>query len=124
MALRAIMLRRNIEAKKEQLAQLRAKDAEFGTRSEEIENAVKEAQTDEEFAAVTAEIERFENEKAAHEEECSRLSGEIADLESQLAEAERGAPKKESAENERSRTAVLSFFIQRHLRFHQTHGGV
>ena len=102
MALRAIMLRRNIEAKKEQLAQLREKDAEFETRSEEIENAVKEAQTDEEFAAVTAEIEGFENEKAAHEEECSRLSGEIADLESQLAEAERGAPKKESAENERS----------------------
>lgn len=92
MALKALMLKRSIDRKKEELAALVGKDAEFQTRKAELEQAIEEAETAEEQAAVTEEIEAFESEKQEHEDAKSALNEEIEQLERDLAEAEAAAP--------------------------------
>ena len=106
MALKTIMLRHGIERKKQQLEELRKKDAEFDTREAELEAAIKEANTEEEQAAVGEAVEEFDTEKQAHENAKKTLSTEIAGLEKDLGEAEKMEPDLRSAEhdnhNERS----------------------
>lgn len=92
MALKALMLRRDIERKKKELEELRSKDPDFEAREAELETAIGEAATDEQREAVTAEVEQFEADKAAHGEAKDTLTREITDLEAELAEAERSAP--------------------------------
>lgn len=92
MALKVLMLRRQIEANKEKLTQLRSKDKDFETREAELESAIEEAGTDEEQQTVTAEIDSFETEKGEHEETKNALTSEIERLETELAEEERKAP--------------------------------
>lgn len=99
MALKTIMLRRSIEKKTEELNALRAKDAEFKAREEDLEKAIDEAGTPEEEEAVTQEVEAFDNEKAEHEENKAKIQSEIEDLESQLDAAERKAPEPHNIEN-------------------------
>lgn len=99
MALKTIMLRRSIEKKTEELNALRAKDAEFKTREEDLEKAIDEAGTQEEEEAVTQEVEAFDNEKAEHEANKAKIQSEIEDLESQLDAAERKAPEPHNIEN-------------------------
>lgn len=88
MALKAIMLRRSIDKKTEELNKLRAKDAEFTTREAELETAINEADTAEAEQAVSEEVEKFEGEKEAHEAEKKRLQEEIDGLEAELKELE------------------------------------
>lgn len=106
MALKTIMLRHGIERKKQQLEELRKKDAEFDTREAELEAAIKEANTEEEQATVGEAVEKFDTEKQAHENAKKTLSTEIAGLEKDLSEAEKMEPDLRSAEhnnhNERS----------------------
>lgn len=106
MALKTIMLRHGIERKKQQLEELRKKDAEFDTREAELEAAIKEANTEEEQTAVGEAVEEFDTEKQAHENAKKTLSTEIAGLEKDLVEAEKMEPDLRSAEhdnhNERS----------------------
>lgn len=106
MALKTIMLRHGIERKKQQLEELRKKDADFDTREAELEAAIKEANTEEEQAAVGEAVEEFDTEKQAHENAKNTLSTEIAGLEKDLGEAEKMEPDLRSAghdnHNERS----------------------
>ena len=88
MALKAIMLRRSIDKKTEELNNLRAKDAEFTTREAELETAINEADTAEAEQAISEEVEKFEGEKEAHEAEKKRLKEEIDGLEAELKELE------------------------------------
>lgn len=92
MALKTLMLKRSIDQKKEALAALRAKNAEFSAREAELEAAINEVETDEQEQAVAGEVDRFEQEKNEHEEALSELSQEIEDLEAQLAEIESSTP--------------------------------
>lgn len=89
MALKAIMLRKSIEKKKAELEALREKDAEFQTREAELEAAIGEAQTQEEEAAVSEQVEAFDAEHNAHEAAKDGLTREIEALENELAEEER-----------------------------------
>ena len=89
MALKAIMLRKSIEKKKADLEALRAKDEEFATREAELSAAINEAQTEEEEAAVTEQVEAFDAEHNAHEAAKDGLTREIEALENELAEEER-----------------------------------
>lgn len=89
MALKAIMLRKSIEKKKAELEALRERDAEFQTREAELEAAIGEAQTQEEEAAVSEQIEAFDAEHNAHEVAKDGLTREIEALENELAEEER-----------------------------------
>ena len=92
MALKAIMLRRDIERKQNELDELRELDAEFETRSADLEIAINEAETDEQRDAVAAEVETYDGDKAVHEEKKENLTREIAELEAELAEIERAVP--------------------------------
>lgn len=92
MALRTIMLRRDIERANAALEELRAKDSEMQTREAEIETAIGEAETDEQRDAVAEEVEKFDAEKAAHDEAKASLERKIEGLEAELAEEERKAP--------------------------------
>ena len=56
MALKILMLRRSIDRKKEELEALRQKDAEFQTREAQLEEAIDEAETQEEQDSVAAEV--------------------------------------------------------------------
>lgn len=92
MALKVLMLRRQIETNKEKLEQLRGKDKDFKKREAELESAIEEAKTDEEQQTVTNEIDNFETDKGAHEEAKNALTSEIERLETELAKEERKAP--------------------------------
>ena len=102
MALKALMLRKQLDGKRKELETLRAKDAEILKREADIEAAIEEAQTEEERAAVNEEIEGFEAEKADHEAVKADLEREIGELENDLAEEERGQeiPAKEPEKKE------------------------
>lgn len=91
--LKTLMMRRDIDRKKKELDELRAKDADFLTREKELEGAIDEAETDEQREAVAEEVDKFDAEKTAHEEKKDGLENEIKELEAQLTETERSAPK-------------------------------
>lgn len=92
MALRQIMLSRKIEQKKQELAALREKDADFQTREDALTQAIEEAQTEEEQKTVEEEVEKFDTEKTAHDEAKEKLEVEIGDLEAELEAAEVDPP--------------------------------
>lgn len=88
MALKALMLKRQIDLKQKALDELRAKDAEFEKREAELEASIEEVQTDEERTAVEEAVTAFETEKAAHDEAAGKLEEEIRGLETELSEIE------------------------------------
>lgn len=99
MALRQIMLSRKIEQKKNELADLREKDADFQTRETDLEKAIEEAQTEEEQKLVEDEVEKFETDKTAHDEAKAKLETEIGDLEAELEASEADPPAPDQREN-------------------------
>lgn len=99
MALRQIMLSRKIEQKKNELAALREKDADFQTRETDLEKSIEEAQTEEEQTAVEEEIEKFETEKTEHDEAKAKLETEIGDLEAELEASEVDPPAPDQRTN-------------------------
>ena len=93
MALRAIMLRHKIDAKKQELNALREKDTDFEKREKELEQAIEEAENDEQRSAVETEVNNFETEKRTHDESKATLEREIQGLEADLAAEEAAAPE-------------------------------
>lgn len=92
MALKALMLRRNIEAKAAELEALQAQGADFQAREAEITESIGEAETVEARAAVEAEIDRYDSELHAHQEAVANASAELESLRAQLAEIEANKP--------------------------------
>lgn len=97
MALKAIMLRSKIDKKRSELNALLEKDADFEAREAELEQAIEEAQTEEEQHTVSEQVEAFETEKTEHEESKARLNEEIAGLENELAATEAEPPVRTAA---------------------------
>ena len=93
------MLSRKIEQKKNELADLREKDADFQTRETDLEKAIEEAQTEEEQKLVEDEVEKFETDKTAHDEAKAKLETEIGDLEAELEASEADPPAPDQREN-------------------------
>ena len=113
MALRALMLRRDIERAEGELNALRELDAGFVTREAELEAAIAEVETDEQRAAVEAEVETFERERGEHNERSAALETRIAELRESLAAEERQAPNMQEptpapANNERSDAVMVA----------------
>lgn len=104
MALRALMLKKSIDTKRAELQALEKKDAEFATREAELESAIEEAVSPEEQQAVNEQIDRFEEEKNAHEVAKSALTEEIAQLEDELREEEKKKPVRSERTNIPERT--------------------
>lgn len=89
MALRALVLGKKIQTKRNELEKLEAVKAELDTRSEELEKAIEEAETEEDQKLVEEEAEKLEKEIAENKEAKTSLEKEIGDLEQELAEEER-----------------------------------
>ena len=102
--LKVLMLRRSIDAKKAELAELERKDADFQTREAELETAINEVEPGnaEQESAVNAEIETYETEKAEHDAAKQQLSADIEGLEAELDEIERNAPKPHAPETKKT----------------------
>lgn len=92
MALRALMLNKQLNSAKKSLEEARAKMSELETREAELEQAIAEAETDEERAAVEEAVEGFEAEKAEAGEKVANLEAEVEKLERELQETETEAP--------------------------------
>lgn len=94
MALKALMLKRSIDAKKAELAALEAKDEEFVTREADLAQAIEEVEpgNTEQEGAINAEIEQFEADSTTHSEAKETLRVDIERLEGELEEIERSAP--------------------------------
>lgn len=108
MALRQIMLNRQIEQKKEELEKLREKDTEFETREADLTTAIEEAETEEQQKAVEEEVDKFDTEKTAHDEAKAKLETEISDLETELEESEVAPPAERHENKEKKvRTNVM-----------------
>lgn len=88
MALKALLLRKQLDDKKKALEDLRAKDQAFQTREAELETAIGEAESEEDKAAVEGLVNEFEQDKQAHEENKTKLAGEVEQLEQDLAAEE------------------------------------
>lgn len=97
MALKALLLRKRIDAKKKELEKLREKDAEFTTRQSQLEKAIEETETDEQRGEVEEMVTAFEGEQAEHEKAKGDLEREIGDLEKDL-EAEEAKQNTEPPE--------------------------
>ena len=102
--LKVLMLRRSIDSKRAELDELERKDADFQTREAELETAINEVEPGnaEQEAAVNAEIEAYEADKAAHDEAKQKLSADIEGLEAELDEIERNAPKPPTPESHKT----------------------
>ncbi len=117
MALRQLMLAKQIADKEKELEEMRGKDADFETREKELETSIEEANTEEERSAVDEEITKFTEEKEAHEERKSELETELGELRGKMKEYEKAPEKREkekdmgkrSEEIEEARSAINAF---------------
>ena len=125
MALKALMIKKKITDKRAELENLQAKDSEFEAREAELEKSIEEASTDEERTVVEGEIEKFEEERKAHDEakanlqsEVDSLEGELKDTEEQDRAAEKaveaaGAPKEEQKREVKTMSETREIFGSR-----------
>lgn len=90
--LRQLMIAKQIEQRKNALAELAKQEESFKVRSQELEAAIEEAQTDEEITAVTEEVAKLEAEQAELKEKKTKLEEEIAELEGELDELKAKEP--------------------------------
>jgi len=88
MALKALLLKKQIDNKRKALDALRAKNAEFDTRQAELEKAIDEVETDEQRNAVQDMVDAFEAERQQHNADVEALETEITGLENDLAAEE------------------------------------
>ena len=97
MALKAIMLRSKIDKKRSELNALLEKDADFEAREAELEQAIEEAQTEEEQQTVSEQVEAFETKKTEHEKSKARLNKEIMGREDELSATKTEPPVRTAA---------------------------
>ena len=120
--LKVFVLRKKLDAAKKALEALRAKDADFEKRENELKQAIEEAaeiegeEAEEAQKAVEEEAEKYDAEKKEHEDAKKSLSDEIAEMEKDLAEAEaeqdtepeqQPQPKAETEERKVTKMPVL-----------------
>lgn len=92
MALKALMLRRDIDLKTAELSALQAKDTELSAREDELTRSIGEVETAEQRAAVEAEVSKFDTERSAHEQAKADVNAELDRLRAELAETEKKEP--------------------------------
>lgn len=92
MALKALLLKKQIDEKKSRMAELSAKGDELKQREAELEAAVKEAASEEELRSVSELTDAFTAEQRAHQEQVDALQEEIDAAEEELRTLEAQAP--------------------------------
>jgi len=106
MALKQLMIQRKIDNANKLLEELREEDTSFKTRSEELEESIKQAETDEEMKAVEDEVTKLEGEQNDHDENKKKLEDEVVELEGELEELNENAPK--NNEEKRSNEQIIN----------------
>lgn len=108
--LKALMLRKRIDGKKEELEALKKTAEGFAAREAELAADIEAAQSDEEKAAVEKAIDEFEAEKKENGEQSSALESEIAGMEDELDGLERkqAAGSHGAQEEERTVRSTMS----------------
>ena len=90
MAIRTLMIKKKIDVLRSQLEEANKKAEDLKVREAELEQAINEAETEEERSVVEEEVGKFEEEQEAVENERQDLNKKIEDLENDLmAEEER-----------------------------------
>ena len=95
MALRQLMLAKQIKDKENELNELREMETDFETREKAIEISIEEATTEEERSIVDAEIEKFNAEKEEHDSRRESVEIELKELRKQMEEYEKIPKRKE-----------------------------
>lgn len=114
MALKALMLKRQIDLKEKALAELLKNEEELQTRESNLEKAIAEATTDDETKVVDEEIAVFNSDKEKFDADKKALEDEIAGLKADLAEEEKEqdtepvAPKEEEKPLDEARKVKFS----------------
>lgn len=118
MALRQLMLAKQIADKEKELEEMRGKDADFETREKELEESINEANTEEDRSLVGDAITKFTEENDAHNERKSKLETELSELREQMKEYEKTPERREKKKDmgrrneeeiEETRSAINSF---------------
>ena len=99
MALRKLLLGKQLEGKRARMAELEQRTAELEAREAELTAATDEASTDEELRAVGELIEQFTAEQTEHRSAVEALAAEIAADEEELRSLEAQTPKAAPAPN-------------------------
>ncbi len=99
--LRQLMLNKKIQQARETLNSYLEEEKSFKTRGEKLEEAIREAETDEEIKTVEESVEELEKEKEELEKEKKKLEEEIEKLEEELKEINDKEPNNDD-ENQRS----------------------
>ena len=84
MALRTLMLKKELDNKRKAMSELEKRDADFTKREADLMASIDEVETEEQRDAVNEEIEKFESEKADHDKAKTDLDEEIRGLEAEL----------------------------------------
>lgn len=111
MALRALMLKKDLDNKRKELQALRDQDAEFESRNAELEQSIEEVTTDEERTAVEEAITEYESDLNHHEQAKADLEEQIRALEAELDELEKTQepePEEEPAPEQRKETRTMN----------------
>lgn len=88
MALKALLIKKQIDNKRKALDALRAKSADFETREAQLMQAIDEVETDEQRTSVQEMVDAFEAERKQHDDDVAALENEITGLETDLAAEE------------------------------------
>lgn len=99
MALKKLLLGKQLEGKRARMAELEQRTAELEAREAELTAATDEASTDEELRAVGELIEQFTAEQTEHRSAVEALAAEIAADEEELRSLEAQTPKAAPAPN-------------------------
>ena len=97
MALKTLLLKRQLEEKKTRMKELNAKTEELQARKAELELATEEAKTEEDLRAVEELVEAFTDEQAEHRSAVQALQAEIDSAEAELRTLEAKNPTAPSA---------------------------
>ena len=102
MALKALLLKRQIDEKQARMTELTAQGEKLKTREAALEMALGEAQNEEDLRAVQDLVEAFTAEQVSHRDAMSALQGELDALETELRtlEEEKPAPPPKNTPSE------------------------
>ena len=117
MALKDLMLQKELKNKRAALEELQEKAKELETREAELEETLEEVQTEEEKATFEEAVDEFEKDKEENAEKAAALESEIEELEKELDErkskAEEAAQKTEKAIEPEERKEEKTTMIKR-----------
>ena len=117
MALKDLMLQKELKNKRAALEELQEKAKELETREAELEETLEEVQTEEEKATFEEAVDEFEKDKEENAEKAAALESEIEELEKELDErkskAEEAARKTEKVIEPEERKEEKTTMIKR-----------